>query len=168
MKTKTVRLLLVSLLLAWMAGGTAVQAAGDEEPDLDLEPVIYEKLKFKKNTDYLHDRKKVEMKNTIPTKQFDIYFDGRKQLPKRDDISSLFQSDERGEKSTVAAKTAELGLFTKAGDGSNTRTVPETIEEGSASNTSRTMILLLIIAAGLVVLFTIFLPKLVNDKPKLQ
>ncbi|KAA0955569.1 type VII secretion protein EssA [Sporosarcina sp. ANT_H38] len=162
MKTKSTCLLLVVLVIAWIAGGIAVQAAVDDEPNLDLEPLSYEKLKFKKNTDYLHDSKKVEMKNTIPVKQFDIYFDGRKQLPKRSNGSYLFQTAARGEKSTVAAKTSELGLFTNAATSSKEITADNIVEENTAPNMSRTLILLAIIVAGLVTLFTIFLPKLVN------
>ena len=101
------------------------------------------------------------MKNTIPLKQFDIYFDGRKKLPKRSDGSYLFRTSERGEKSTVAVKTAELKLFTTPVD-KNERLATDSIEEENAGNRTRTMILLAIIAAGLVAVFTIFLPKLVN------
>ena len=162
MKNKIGGLLLLTLLLFWTVGGASVLASAEDEPNLDLEPVIYEKLKFKKNTDYLHDSKKVEMKNTIPTKQFDIYFDGRKKLPKRSDGSSLFRTSERGEKSTVAVKSAELNLFTKTEVAKNERSPVNSIEEETAGNRTRTMILLAIIAAGLVVVFTIFLPKLVN------
>jgi len=170
MKTKSTWLLLIILIIAWTAGNSTVQAAPDDEPNLDLEPVSYEKLKFKKNTDYLHDSKKVEMKNTIPVKQFDIYFDGRRQLPKRSNGSYLFQTKERGEKSTVAAKTTELGLFTNAEKSGKKIAAVKIIEENTATNTPRTLILLAIIVAGLVTLFTIFLPKLVNtsegDKQK--
>ncbi len=162
MKIKSTCLLLLILIIAWTAGDNTVQAAPDDEPNLDLEPVVYEKLKFKKNTDYLHDSKKVEMKNTIPVKQFDIYFDGRKQLPKRSNGSYLFRAEERGEKSTVAAKTAELGLFASAEKSVKKITAVKVIEDKPATNTRRTLILLAIIVAGLVTLFTFFLPKLVN------
>lgn len=162
MITKSTWLLLVILLIAWTAGHSTVQAAPDDEPNLDLEPVVYEKLKFKKNTDYLHDSKKVEMRNTIPVKQFDIYFDGRRQLPKRSNGSYLFQTKERGEKSTVAAKTAELGLFTSAEKSGKKTNAVKIVEENTATNKPRTLILLAIIVAGLVTLFTFFLPKLVN------
>ncbi|HJF31854.1 MAG TPA: type VII secretion protein EssA [Sporosarcina psychrophila] len=162
MKTKSTWLLLILLIIAWTAGHSTVQAAPEDEPNLDLEPVVYEELKFKKNTDYLHDRKKVEMKNTIPVKQFDIYFDGRKQLPKRSNGSYLFRTGERGEKSTVAAKTTELGLFTSAEKSGKKIAAVKIIEENTATNMPRTLILLAIIVVGLITLFTIFLPKLVN------
>lgn len=162
MKTKSTWLLLLILIIAWTAGDRIVQAALGDEPNLDLEPFSYEKLKFKKNTDYLHDSKKVEMKNTIPVKQFDIYFDGRRQLPKRSNGSYLFRAGERGEKSTVAAKTAELGLFASAEKSGKKITAVKIIEENTGTNMPRTLILLAIIVAGLVTLFTFFLPKLVN------
>ena len=162
MTTKSTCLLLIILIIAWTAGHSTVQAAPDDEPNLDLEPLRYEKLKFKKNTDYLHDSKKIEMKNTIPVKQFDIYFDGRKQLPKRSNGSYLFRTGERGEKSTVAAKTSELGLFTSAEKSGKKITAVKIIEENTATNMPRTLILLAIIVVGLIALFTIFLPKLVN------
>ena len=162
MTTKWTWLLLLILLIVWTTSNRIVQAAPEDEPNLDLEPVVYEKLKFKKNTDYLHDSKKVEMKNTIPVKQFAIYFDGRKQLPKRSNGSYLFRTGERGEKSTVAAKTAELRLFASAEKSGNNTTAVKIIEDNSATNMPRTLILLGIIVAGLVTLFTIFLPKLVN------
>ena len=162
MKTKSTWLLLILLIIAWTASNSTVQAAPEDEPNLDLEPVVYEKLKFKKNTDYLHDRKKVEVKNTIPVKQFDIYFDGRKQLPKRSNGSYLFRTGERGEKSTVAAKTTELGLFTSAEKSGKKIAAVKIIEENTATNMPRTLILLAIIVVGLITLFTIFLPKLVN------
>ena len=84
MKIKTV----LFVLIIWFS---AVQFVSAEEQVKDLEPLIYEKLKFKKNTNYLHDEKKTEMKNTIPEKQFNIYFDGRKQLPNRGDTSFYFK-----------------------------------------------------------------------------
>lgn len=147
------------LLIIWLSAVPFVYA---EEQFKDLEPVIYEKLKFKKNTDYLHDGKKTEMKNTIPEKQFNIYFDGRKQLPNRGDISFLFQTAERGEISTVAAKSSELKLFLNEGIGDKEFSASPIDKGKSADNITRTMILLAIIAIGIAVLFIVFIPRLVN------
>ncbi|WP_144509670.1 type VII secretion protein EssA [Bacillus sp. FJAT-22090] len=155
MKIRTILL----LLIVW---STAVQFVHAEEQVKDLEPVIYEKLKFKKNTDYLHDEKKTEMKNTIPEKQFTIYFDGRKQLPNRNDTSFLFQTDKRGEISTVAVRSSELKLFSNEGKGKKELSTSPLDEGEIANNRIRTMILLAIIAVGLVVLFIVFIPKLVQ------
>ncbi|TQR21290.1 type VII secretion EssA family protein [Psychrobacillus vulpis] len=155
---KKVLLLLSVILISWSFN---VHANKDESIS-NLEPVIYEKLTFKKNTDYLHDVKKIEMKNTIPVKQFDIYFDGRKQLPNRSDTSYLFQTAERGEKSTVAAKTSELKLFSKEGKGEKELSGNTVNEVETASDNARTMILLAIIAVGLITLFMVFIPRLVN------
>lgn len=155
MKIKTV----LFVLIIWFS---AVQFVSAEEQVKDLEPLIYEKLKFKKNTDYLHDEKKTEMKNTIPEKQFNIYFDGRKQLPNRGDTSFLFQTAERGEISTVAAKSSELKLFSNEGIGDKQFSASPIDVGKSADNQIRTMILLAIIAIGIAVLFIVFIPKLVQ------
>ena len=135
----------------------------------ELEPLLYEKLEFKKNTDYLHDTKKTEMKNTIPVKQFDIYFDGRKKLPNRGDTSFLFQSDLRGENSTVAARSLELKLFTANDKVTKPQEITFPQQEGSSNGKLLTLVFLLIIAIGIIVLFAVFLPKLAqasNGAPK--
>lgn len=147
------------LLIVWLS---AVPFVNAEEQVKDLEPVIYEKLKFKKNTDYLHDGKKTEMKNTIPEKQFNIYFDGRKQLPNRADTSFLFQTAKRGEISTIAAKSSELKLFMNEGIGEKEFSSSPIDNGKTADNKARTMILLAIIAIGIAVLFIVFIPKLVH------
>ena len=73
----------------------------------------------------------------------DIYFDGRKKLPNRGDTSYLFQTAERGEKSTVTAKSSELKLFSEKDIA--LADVPETkVEEESSSNTGRTIIFIAI------------------------
>ncbi|WP_093059439.1 type VII secretion protein EssA [Psychrobacillus sp. OK028] len=160
MKVKS-RLLLPVLLLS-LVGNSLVVFAEEPKKAEDLEPVIYEKLKFKKNTDYLHDNQKTEMKNTIPKKQFDIYFDGRKKLPNRADTSYLFQTAERGEKSTVTAKSSELQLFSEKEIALANETESK-IEEESSGNNLRPILFLGLIAIGMLTLFVIFLPKLVNS-----
>ncbi|MEK3978482.1 type VII secretion EssA family protein [Psychrobacillus sp. FSL K6-2836] len=154
------RLLFPILFLTLVGNGFVVLA---EEPKKveDLDPVIYEKLEFKKNTDYLHDKKKTEMKNTIPKKQVDIYFDGRKKLPNRGDTSYLFQTAERGEKSTVTAKSSELKLFSEK-DITLADVSVSQIEEESASNSARTILFFGVIGIGILTLFVIFLPRLVS------
>lgn len=154
------RLLFPILFLTLVGNGFVVLA---EEPKKveDLDPVIYEKLEFKKNTDYLHDKKKTEMKNTIPKKQVDIYFDGRKKLPNRGETSYLFQTAERGEKSTVTAKSSELKLFSEK-DITLADVSVSQIEEESSSNSARTILFFCVIGIGILTLFVIFLPRLVS------
>jgi len=101
------------------------------------------------------------MKNTIPTKQFDIFFDGRNKLPNRGDTSYLFQTAERGEKSTVTAKSSELKLFAEK-DNTQANMSPSKIEEGSSSSNVRTIIFFVLIGVGILTLFVIFLPRLVS------
>lgn len=148
-------------MISWLLAQTTVHA-NEEKSNKELEPVIYERLKFKKNTDYLHDGKKTEMKNTIPEKQFNIYFDGRRQLPNREDTSYLFQTSERGEISTVSAKTSDLKLFSNESKGEKEQSGTSLNMEEPAGNKIRTMILLAIIAVGIVTLFMVFIPKMVN------
>ncbi|MDF2065913.1 type VII secretion EssA family protein [Bacillus sp. Cr_A10] len=161
MSFKQVTLLFCVLMISWLLAQTTVHA-NEEKSSKELEPVIYEKLKFKKNTDYLHDGKKTEMKNTIPEKQFNIYFDGRRQLPNREDTSYLFQTSERGEISTVSAKTSDLKLFSNGSKGEKEQSGISLNMEEPAGNKTRTMILLAIIAVGIVTLFMVFIPKMVN------
>lgn len=161
MSFKQVTLLFCVLMISWLLAQTTVHA-NEEKSSKELEPVIYEKLKFKKNTDYLHDGKKTEMKNTIPEKQFNIYFDGRRQLPNRKDTSYLFQTSERGEISTVSAKTSDLKLFSNESKGEKEQSGTSLNMEEPAGNKTRTMILLAIIAVGIVTLFMVFIPKMVN------
>ncbi|KQL36833.1 type VII secretion EssA family protein [Psychrobacillus sp. FJAT-21963] len=161
MSFKQFTLLFCVLMISWLLAQTTVHA-NEEKSSKELEPVIYEKLKFKKNTDYLHDGKKTEMKNTIPEKQFNIYFDGRRQLPNRKDTSYLFQTSERGEISTVSAKTSDLKLFSNESKGEKEQSGTSLNMEEPAGNKTRTMILLAIIAVGIVTLFMVFIPKMVN------
>ena len=157
-------------LLIWMisflgAFSVEVHAEGDN-PSSDLNPLEYESLKFKKNTDYLHDNKKIELKNTLPQKQFDIFFDGRQQLPDRGDTSYLFQTSKRGEISTVSARSQELQLFSKEASSSVIQ-ASDTIEEGSASKLPMIIIItLLIVSIGSLFLFMV--PKLLKnvDSPR--
>lgn len=142
-------------------GGVTALAETEESP-VQLVPLEYEKLKFEQNTDYLHDEQKTEMKNTIPTKQFDIYFDGRMQLPDREDTSFLFQTSARGEKSTVKVKTSELQLFSLEKKRENEAIPVTNIEEESSDNMTLTLILIGILAVSMILVFTLFLPKLVN------
>ncbi|MEI4768675.1 type VII secretion EssA family protein [Psychrobacillus sp. FJAT-51614] len=160
MSLKQVTILFCVLMISWSLAQTTAHA-NEEKSIKELEPVIYEKLKFKKNTDYLHDRKKTEMKNTIPEKQFNIYFDGRRKLPNRKDTSYLFQTSNRGERSTVSAKTSDLKLFTNESKGEKEQS-SASLNMEPAGNRTRTLILLAIIAVGLVTLFMVFIPKMVN------
>jgi len=137
--------------------------ANIDDPIGDLEPVMYEKLKFKQNTDYLHDEQKTEMKNTIPIKQFDINFDGSKQLPKKGDTSFIFQEAERGKKSTVAAKTVEIGLFTKENNNEKAKIPVPTKSQLMPGSTTRTLIFIVMIALGMIFMFTVLLPKFINQ-----
>ena len=155
-------LLFVLLALPVLFVDLEVVLAVEHKTVDELEPVIYEKLQFKKNTDYLHDGKKTEMKNTIPDKQFDIYFDGRKQLPNRSDTSFLFQTSARGEKSTVAAKSSELNLFMNESKGDKLLPDSAFLNNETATNKTRTMIFLAIIVMGMFALFIVVLPKLVQ------
>lgn len=161
----SVKRIIVVLLVVWGMGASfySVQAETDDSIR-DLEPVKYDRLKFKQNTDYLHDTKKIEMKNTIPVKQLDIDFDGSKKLPERGrDISYLFQEAERGQKSTVAAKSAEIGLFTTDTPDRKVETVKNIQDEQPKSTNVRTMIFIGLIGVGIIFLFTVLLPKLVNE-----
>ena len=162
MKLMKNKLAMVVVVGIWSSTLFFVQAAKDESIS-DLEPVLYEKLKFKKNTDYLHDVKKTEMKNTIPEKQFDIYFDGRQKLPNRNDSSYLFQTNVRGEKSTVAAKSVELKLFSNEGRGSEKMEGMSVNDEKQTTNTMRTIILLSFLVFAVVIMFVLLLPKLVQS-----
>ena len=162
MKHKKFFLSFILLMSVGFSFGKNIHAdTGD--PIGDLEPVQYEKLKFKQNTDYLHDEQKTEMKNTIPVKQFDINFDGSKQLPKKDDTSFVFHETERGKKSTVAAKTIEIGLFTKANNNEKAKVPIQANSQLTTGNTTRTMVFIVMIALGMIFLFTILLPRLMNQ-----
>ncbi len=142
---------------------TMTVEADEQETANELNPLIYKKLRFKQNTDYLHDTGKTEMKNTIPVKQFDINFDGSKRLPKRDDTSYLFQSATRGEKSTVSARTAELDLFNEE----TTQKLEPILKQDDVkpSNASmRTWLYIGMIGIGILFLFTFLLPRLMGDQ----
>lgn len=153
---------ILPLLVLMFIGTSFIVVAEEPKEAKDLDPLIYEKLEFKKNTDYLHDKQKTEMKNTIPEKQFDIYFDGRNKLPNRGDTSFLFQTAERGEKSTVTAKSSELKLFSSSDTKKLELSAAEMKEEKSSNNSVRTILFFGIIALGVLMLFVILLPRLVN------
>lgn len=157
---------IVLILLVFLVGSSVSYRVNAKTDDAirDLEPVEYNKLEFKQNTDYLHDEKKVEMKNTIPVKQLDIDFDGSKKLPERGrDISFLFQEAERGQKSTVAVKAIETGLFTTETQVKKVEVIRDIQEEQSKGTNFRTMVFLGLIAVGVIFLFTVLLPKIGNS-----
>ncbi|WP_342514984.1 type VII secretion EssA family protein [Sporosarcina sp. FSL K6-1522] len=162
MKGKMICLTLAAFVSVWGYSSTSGSADSDDSIH-DLEPLLYDKLKFKQNTDYLHDNKKVEMKNTIPVKQFDINFDGSKQLPERGDTSYLFQEAERGKKGTVAVRSSEIGLFTIEHKGRKEEAVRKPQDEQLAGTNVRTMVFVGLIAVGILFLFVFLLPKLVNE-----
>jgi hypothetical protein len=165
MKVKRTFTLLVMVCAFWLIAGNDV-GADEVETIHDLDPVIYDKLEFKKNTDYLHDQQKIEMKNTLPVEQFDIDFDGSKQLPDRGNTSYLFQEAEREKKSTVAAMTSEIGLFEDEGKYRKAEEVQAPIannEQTVGNNTGRTIIFIGLIAVGLLFLFAFLLPRLINQ-----
>ncbi|SFM29354.1 hypothetical protein SAMN05421832_101523 [Psychrobacillus psychrodurans] len=163
MKRMKVKLpLLFSILYLMLVGNAFIVLAEEPKKAEELDPMIYEKLEFKKNTDYLHDNKKTEMKNTIPKKQVDIYFDGRNKLPNRGDTSYLFLTAERGEKSTVTAKSSELKLFSAKDTKQAELSVSPMGEKKSYSGKIRTFIFLGLVGIGIIALFVILLPKLVN------
>jgi len=157
--------LLIWMLFFWGVISIGVHAEEDNASS-DLTPLIYESLKFKKNTDYLHDDKKLELKNTLPQKQFDIYFDGRQQLPNRDNPSYLFQTSVRGEKSTVSAKSKELQLFSEEKASSVIKT-DDRIEVGTASKLPMIIIITLLILS-ISTLFFFIIPRLMKnvDSPR--
>ena len=164
MKLKRNWLLIVSFFFMGFISGEVHAEEGKSSSD--LQPLEYESLKFKKNTDYLHDDKKIELKNTLPKKQFDIFFDGRQQLPDREDTSYLFQTSKRGEISTVSARSQELQLFSKEASSSVIQT-SEMIEEGTSSKLPMMIIFtLLILSIGSLFLFIV--PKLLKnaDSPR--
>ncbi len=161
MKHKGKWILLLTFFL-WISGMFVVLAE-EETSSSVLDPLIYESLKFKKNTDYLHDGKKLELKNTLPQKQFNIYFDGRKQLPVRDDTSFLFQTSNRGEKSTVSARSQELKLFSVESYSTSLKTTQAPIQDGASSKLPMIIIgLLLITGIGSLLIF--ILPRLKNEE----
>jgi hypothetical protein len=164
MKVKPTFTLLVMAVVLWLIAGNV--SANEEEKIHDLDPVIYDELEFKKNTDYLHDKQKIEIKNTLPVEQFDIDFDGSKQLPDRGDTSYLFQEAEREKKSTVAARTSEIGIFEDKGKYRKTEEVQAPIannEQTVGNNNGRTVIFIGLIAVGLLFLFAFLLPRLINQ-----
>ncbi|BAQ10913.1 hypothetical protein OXB_2442 [Bacillus sp. OxB-1] len=162
------RKLVAVLLLAsfsWIAR-PAIGTADSDEFIKELEPVLYEKLQFKKNTDYLHDAGKIKMKNTIPVKQIDIQFDGSRKLPDRGDTVNLFRTAERSERGTVAAKSKELGLFSNEVSKREEASVGPGVIDGPSSNSGgRTLVFILLIAIGAIVLFTVFIPKIIQESP---
>lgn len=169
MKLKKMIVVLVMSMLVWKAA-PLVGLVDSNDTINDLEPVIYDKLKFKKNTDYLHDDGKIEMKNTITNRQFDIKFDGSRKLPEKGDTSYLFQDVVRGGKSTVAAKALDIGLFTKGEPGIQEKPITQIPDGSPNGNSLRTLVFLGLIILSLVVIFVFFVPKLVqissNDEKK--
>ncbi len=162
MKVKFVSLALLLLILITGVGVVSVAADGDDSIE-GLKTVDYEKLKFKKNTDYMHDRKKVEQKNTIPTKQFDVHFDGQKQLPNRNDTSFLFNSAKRGEKNTTAVRASDLQLFTNSANEEPFLASEKPYEQKVGNTRFQSWLLIGVLLLGIIVLFTTLLPRLLQS-----
>jgi hypothetical protein len=161
------KFILVLLSLSVFGGNAGVVASAEAPKEIEeLEPLDYQELEFKENTDYLHDKQKVEMKNTLPEKQFDIDFDGGKQLPNVGDTSFLFEDGERGGKSTVAAMASEMGLFNEEVKVRETNVVETSAmnnAQASESSFGRTVIFVGLIIVGLIMLFVFILPRLIHQ-----
>lgn len=105
-------------LLLLLAGATAAALPvladePEENPAEALEPFQYRSLEFRKKTEYLHDRGRVEMKNTLTETQLNLDFSEEVRIPSPIQVSDLFLEPGRSETGTAAAKAAELGLFTE-------------------------------------------------------
>ena len=103
------------------------------------------------------------MKNTIPVNNLTLTLMAVRSFRRGRDISYLFQKAERGQKSTVAAKSAEIGLFTTDNPDRKVETVKNIQDEQPKSTNIRTMIFIGLIGVGIIFLFTVLLPKLVNE-----
>ena len=164
MKAKFI-LLLLSLCVVGGSAGAIASAEGPKDIK-EFEPLNYQELEFKGNTDYLHDKQKVEMKNTLPEKQFDIDFDGSKQLPDHSDTLFLFEEAERGKKSTVTVMASEMGLFKADAKDSGTNFIgASSVNDEPTPGTpiGRTVIYMGLIIAGLLVLFGFLLPRFIHQ-----
>ena len=81
---------------------------------------------------------------------------GVEAVPEEEEISSyLFQEAERGQKSTVAAKSAEIGIFQQKIPTGKWKAVKNIQDETPKSTNIRTMIFIGLIGVGIIFLFTV-------------
>lgn len=156
-----------AVLLAMIFCSSAIPAAADTggNPGDSLDPLEYKSLPFRKKTEYLHDSRKVEMKNTLTEAQVNLDFSEPVRFKSSIEVSDLFLEPGRPETGTAAAKAAELGLFTKsaetaAGQSGKTADIPD---EPTGDHRIRTYIFIGFIGAAIFGLFGLMIPAMLKS-----
>lgn len=160
----------VAVLAATFFFSAAIPAAANtgSHPGDSLEPLEYKSLPFRKKTEYLHDSRKVEMKNTLTEAQVNLNFSEPVRFKPPIEVSDLFLEPGRPETGTAAAKAAELGLFTEsqetaAGQSGKTVDIPD---EPTGDHRIRTYIFIGFIGAAIFGLFGLMIPALLKSGSK--
>ncbi|SIT70677.1 type VII secretion EssA family protein [Edaphobacillus lindanitolerans] len=140
-------------------------AAAEDNPAEDLESLKYDSLKFDQNTEYLHDRGHLEMKNTLSEAQVKLDFSEQIRFPSPIDPSALFNEPGRASAGTAAAVASEMGLFSEDRPTASVR--PENNAgppaESSGGTTFRTWAFVGIILLSVAGLFALMLPALLRS-----
>ncbi|MFC7786559.1 type VII secretion protein EssA [Rossellomorea sp. GCM10028870] len=113
----------------------------------DLIPNDYQKNKFKKNSDLIHDQSSTNQKIQIPEEQKSLTFEGNSNNGLNELKEKIFQSEEK-DTNTIKAKAENLKLFSQSGSAKL-----GSLEEGSSSSSS--LSLLIVVFVGICVFLLI-------------
>lgn len=156
-KKMIIRAILGMVLLTFIPVGT-VFADTDIK---DLKPNVFKDKKVDWNTDYLHDKAHYRQKTSIPKIQRQLTFKKDKHNPAKEMEKELFQGNTK-ENNTITAKATKLHLFSDKGD---TPYHPTDTDMQNTGNSSLVVLYLSIIGAGIVLMFLILIPRMIQ-KPE--
>ncbi|KZE38550.1 hypothetical protein AV656_06485 [Bhargavaea cecembensis] len=166
MKVKLAGAILLAITLS--AAAVPAYANTEDDPADSLESLEYKSLPFRKKTEYLHDSRKVEMKNTLTESRINLDFSEPVRFRSPIEVEDLFLEAGRPETGTAAAKAKELGLFSSPAEKSPARPSQSVeVPDGSADSSSiRTYIFISLIGAAMLGLFGLMIPALLKSGTK--
>ncbi|MFC7363866.1 MULTISPECIES: type VII secretion EssA family protein [Bhargavaea] len=159
-----------AILLATTISSAAIPATANtgDAPADSLEPLEYKSLPFRKKTEYLHDSRQVEMKNTLTEERVNLDFSEPVRFRSPIEVDDLFLEAGRPETGTAAAKAEELGLFTAPAEKSQAQASQpaEVPDEAADSSSIRTYVFISLIGAAMLGLFGLMVPALLKSGTK--
>ncbi|KMM37256.1 type VII secretion protein EssA [Guptibacillus hwajinpoensis] len=147
---------LISLItLIFLCGHLVPVAVGANTDINELLPNEYQKNKFKKNTDFIHDSSNTKEMGEITEEQKTIVFNGDKSFNPEPTINQLFLSMST-ENSTIKDKAENLKLFSNTETTGFQSKINEDTQTSSSSFQLLIGVLIGIFLLGLVIVLVIY------------
>lgn len=147
---------LISLITLFFLCSHLVPVAVDANTDInELLPNEYQKNKFKKNTDFIHDSSNTKEMGEITEEQKTIAFNGNKSFNPEPTINQLFLSMST-ENSTIKDKAENLKLFSNSETAAFQSKITEDTQGSSSSFQLLIGVLIGVFLLGLVIVLVIY------------